>query len=210
MFHHHPFMAAALALPLGLALAACGTPGENRSLYSVNQPVVERSAHSLDLQAGAAGLAPGEAQRLGDWFAALDLGSGDEVALTGASDPVRGHVAALLGAHGLVLAADARGDEGLQAGGPLRVTVTRARALVPDCPNWSSRTSGNYGNATSSNYGCAINANLAAMIANPAHLLEGEKATGSSTGVGVKAIEVHRNAIPTGAAGLPQISSSEN
>ncbi|MFN3389908.1 MAG: hypothetical protein ACK40O_13380, partial [Allosphingosinicella sp.] len=61
--------ATALLLSAGVVLGAC-TPTTrdvdtlpNRSLYSVNQPVVERSDYVIDL-AGSGGLAEGEPDRL--------------------------------------------------------------------------------------------------------------------------------------------------
>jgi len=213
MFHRPPAPAAALALSLGLALAACGSPADNRSLYSVNQPVVEQQVHALDLQAGAGGLAPAELRRLDSWLEALDVGFGDELALDGlaAGAPVRDQVAALLARRGLLLADGAPAGESVIAPGLARIRVSRARAFVPRCPNWSDRQGGNYGNATSADYGCAVNANLAAMVADPSHLLSGAQANGVAAAAdAVKAIETHRERVPTGAAPLPQVSSVEN
>ena len=66
--------------------------------------------------------------------------------------------------------------------GTVRVVVTRSSASVPGCPDWSAKSDSTLGNATSSNYGCATNANMAAMIADPEHLLKG------ASGQGVTAI----------------------
>ena len=48
--------AAAVALSLSVGLAACNQPPVNTTLYSTNQPVVERNNFTLDLAAGADGL----------------------------------------------------------------------------------------------------------------------------------------------------------
>ena len=49
-------IAGAVALSLGVALAGCGGMAENRSLYSVKQPVVERANYTLDIDAPQGGL----------------------------------------------------------------------------------------------------------------------------------------------------------
>ena len=57
--------ASALALSLGLGLAACGGNGpHNASLYSIKQPVVERTNYMLDVSAGTSGLTVPEQQRV--------------------------------------------------------------------------------------------------------------------------------------------------
>src|SRR5690606_136802 len=71
----------AVALSLGLALSACGDMPNNRSLYSVKQPIVERNNFTLDLATDAGGLSVSEQQRLAQWFETMDLRYGDRVAL---------------------------------------------------------------------------------------------------------------------------------
>ena len=62
-------LAGSLAVSLSLVLGACGGMGtENRTLYSVHQPVVERTNFTLDASAGGDGLAVSEQQRIADWF----------------------------------------------------------------------------------------------------------------------------------------------
>jgi pilus assembly protein CpaD len=79
---------------------------------------------------------------------------------------------------------------------------------VPGCPDWSAKSDVNVRNATSTNYGCAINSNLAAMVANPEHLLKGAENTGSTTVMtSSKAIDSYREAPPTGEKGLKQEST---
>ena len=55
------------------------------------------------------------------------------------------------------------------------MVVSRTRAEVPDCPNWSVPSQPNYNNRTMSNFGCAVNSNLAAMVANPEDLIHGRE-----------------------------------
>jgi pilus assembly protein CpaD len=198
-------------LAAALALAGCGGVATNRSLDSLHQPVVERSRFTLDVAAGPAGLADGERTRLAAWLAAQGLGYGDRVALADGSggDAARAEVAALASLHGLVLE-DATGPvpDDVPAG-VLRVAVTRSRASVPGCPEWSGNSESNPNNATSTNYGCAVNGNLAAMVADPEHLLKGEEfPVGARADGAGKAIAAWRNAPPSGVAGLRQANTS--
>ena len=214
MHHRNPAFAAAIALTLGLGLSACGNFNKdtaNRSLYSVHQPVVETSSFALDLAAGSGGLPMPEQRRLADWVEALDAGAGDRLAIDGLvlSDAVRADVSAIIGRRGLVLSDAAPVTTGGIAPGAVRVTLTRAKAHVPGCPEWGERR-GTPGSTTSTNYGCAVNGNLAAMIADPQHLLEGAKDTGNTVVMtSNKAIEAYRGETNTGVGGLPALATSE-
>lgn len=203
-------VAVALALSLGLSVSACGDHPNNRTVYSVKQPVVERSNVTLDLVAGTDGLSIPEQRRLADWFDTMKLRYGDRIALDGTvvSDGVRQDIAALTGRHGLLLSEGAPVTEGFVQPGMVRVVVTRARAYVPGCPDWSDKAASNLGNATSDGYGCAINSNLAAMVADPEHLLKGAEGTGETVVMSsTKAIETYRKQTPTGSGGLNEVSS---
>jgi pilus assembly protein CpaD len=205
-------IAAALVISLGLGLSACSTSGEpaNRSLYSVRQPVVERHNFTLDVAAGAGGLTIPEQQRVAEWFETLDLGYGDRVAIDGAigGDAVREDVAKIAARHGVLLAEGAPVTEGYVDPGMVRVVVTRSSAHVPGGPDGSGRMASNLDNSTSDGFGCAVNSNLAAMVADPEHLLHGAEGTGETVVMSsTKAIQTYREQDPTGKAGLPEISS---
>ena len=203
-------IAAAIALSLGLSLSACGDTPNNRSLYSVKQPVVERSNYTLDLAAGAGGLTLPEQQRLTEWFDTMNLRYGDRVAIDSAvaSEAVHDDVAAIAARHGILLAEGAPITEGFVDPGKVRVVVTRSRAHVPGCPDWSDHLASNLDNATADGFGCAVNGNLAAMVADPQHLLHGAEGTGETVVMSsTKAIQTYRAQDPTGKGGLPAISS---
>ena len=86
--------------------------------------------------------------------------------------------------------------------GSIRVVVSRMRADVPRCPDWSRDGSNEFESNTSSNYGCATNRNLAAMIANPADLVRGAPGTETSdTALSYKAIDAYRKKPPGGGGG---------
>jgi len=203
-------VAAALALSLGFGLSACGDTPNNRSLYSVKQPVVERNNYTLDVATGAGGLTLPEQQRLAEWFDAMNLRYGDRIAIDGTvdNDAVREDVAAIAGRYGLLLSEGAPITNGYVDPGTVRVVVTRTRAQVPGCPDWSDKFASNLDNSTSDDYGCAVNSNLAAMVADPEHLLHGAQGTGETVVMSsTKAIRTYREQEPTGKGGLPEVSS---
>lgn len=205
----------ALAVSLGLGLAACGglDSNNNFALNSVNQPVVERSNYVLDLRTAGSGLDATESARLNDWFQMLDLGYGDRVAIdTPVDNPaVREDVAAVAGRYGILVADGAPVTPGYVDPGNVRVVVTRSTAHVPGCPDWSDKFGFQQGNHTSDGFGCAVNGNIAAMVADPEHLLHGAEGTGETVVItSNRAIDTYRDQTPTGAGGLPEISSEGN
>lgn len=209
---HRRLLASATALSLGLALTACGGMADNRSLYSIHQPVIERSNYAFDINAGYGGLDTAEQMRLAGWFEAIGLRYGDRVAIDdpAMSGATRDAVASIAKRYGILLADSAPVTEGQLAPGQARVVVTRSSAAVPGCPDWAAQSDTNLNNATYSNYGCAVNANMAAMVANPEDLVNGQRGTGQTTVMSAsKAISTYREAEPTGKAGLSQTSSTE-
>jgi pilus assembly protein CpaD len=186
---------AAIALSLGLVLAGCGSLPTNRSLDSVHQPVVERINYTLDVTTGASGLSLPEQRRLSGWFEAMDLKYGDRISI---DDPVnneatRNGVQALASRYGLLIGKDAPVTPGYVNAGKARIIISRMKATVPGCPDWSTKSDFNPNNATSSNYGCATNSNIAAMVANPEHLIKGEKGLSDTTVMSsTKAINSYR------------------
>ncbi len=204
---------AAIALSLGVALAACSTtidPKMNRTLSSVKQPVVQRSTYALDLSATSAGLPVPEQRRLADWFQSMNVGYGDLISVDDASGNLaaRDDVAKIAGRYGLLLADGAPVTQGVVEPGTVRVVITRSSAAVPGCPDWSTHLADYGTNTTSSGYGCAINGNLAAEIADPEQLIHGASGKGDTTIMSsTKAIDTYRAQTPTGAKGLPEVSS---
>lgn len=200
-------LAGAFALTFGLTLAACNSASSvsNRSLDSVNQPVVARTSYTLDVATGYDGLPIPEQQRLAGWFEAMDLRYGDRVSV---EDPVSGGatraaVATIAARHGILVSPEAPVTQGFLQPGTARVVITRSTASVPGCPDWSKKHDANYANATSPGYGCAVNGNLAAMVANPEDLLTGQAGTGETVIMSsTKAIETYREKANTGAGEL--------
>ncbi|MEG3165906.1 CpaD family pilus assembly lipoprotein [Sphingomonas sp. PB2P19] len=198
------------SLAPALLLGAC-TGTQNHGLESVHQPVVDRSDYAFDVATSGNALAPGEDRRLAGWMNAMHLGYGDRVAI---DDPspygsyARAQVAGLVGGYGLLLSPDAPVTQAPVAPGTIRIVVTRMRATVPGCPDWSLDSGNDPSANTSSNYGCAINSNLAAMVANPADLVRGT--VGNETNdaaTSYKAIDTYRKKAPSGAGGLEAAGS---
>ncbi len=199
----------AILATLGATLGGCAAnhaaSGEaNRSLDSVNQPVVQRTDYVVDLQTAGDGLPAGERGRLNSWFASLGVGYGDKVWVDG-DDSARDDVARVAADYGLLLSEGAPVTAGTVPPGSVRVVVSRSTAHVPDCPAGANRQGPS---TTSSNYGCSVNSNWAAMVANPSDLVLGQAgAAGGNTDTGTKAIKVYRDAIPTGTKGLSATST---
>ena len=191
-------------IALSLSLSACSVP-TNRSLESVHQAVVSHSSFALDLATGPGGLSSPEQTRLDGWFEAMDLRYGDRIAIDDplASAATRASIGSVAGHYGIIVGGDSPVSSGALAAGTVRVIITRAVATVPGCPDWSAKADSNLLNATSSNYGCAANSNLAAMVADPEHLIHGAKGSSESSAQSVaKAIDAFHSAKPTGGGAL--------
>jgi pilus assembly protein CpaD len=193
-----------------LAVGAC-TGTQNRGLESVHQPVVSRNDYVFDVATTQSGLAPGEAQRLAGWMATLRLSYGDHIAIddpNGYAPAAHDQIAAQVARFGLLLADDAPITDAPPAPGILRVVVSRMKATVPGCPDFSRVSQPDFENHTGSNQGCAINSNLAAMVANPMDLVRGQSGSGvTDTFAATKAIDSFRKAAPSGAGGLKGTTS---
>lgn len=189
------------AIATALALAGCGGVPTNRSMESVHQPVVEKVEYALDVTTDGSGLAYGEQARLAGWFDAMGLKYGDRVFVDDpTSNPdTRNAIESVAARYGILVSEQAPQTVGYVTGGTARVIITRTKASVPGCPDWSSNSDANPNNGLSSNYGCAVNSNLAAMVADPEDLIQGERSVGPATTVrSNKAIGAYRDAEPTG------------
>ena len=187
--------------------------GDNspRGLESVNVPVVTRSDYMFDAAAPDGSLPPSERARLDAWFDGLDLGYGDAIYVDGAyADAARYDIARVAGRYGLLLSSGSPVAQGAVAPGSVRVVVSRTRASVPGCPNWSNKAQPNFKNNSMPNYGCAVNSNMAAMIADPNDLVWGREGNGyDNADTASRAIRSYRNAKPTGEGGLKDISTKK-
>ena len=190
-------------------VAACNTPDiPGQGVAASHVPVVTSADYVFDADAPDGSLAPGQAERLNGWFQGLGLGYGDTVYVDGAyADAARGQVAAIAGQYGMLVSAGAPVTAGVVRPGAVRVVVSRRRAEVPGCPDWSRPDQPNFNNQTMSNFGCGVNSNIAAMIANPEDLLHGREGNGvGDTATAAKAIELYRATPPSGSKGLTSVT----
>jgi pilus assembly protein CpaD len=207
---------------LALAAGACSTPpgahltsANNPSLYSVHQPVVQRTDFVFDVATAPGGVPGAELARLNAWFSSIQLRYGDRIALDwpgGYDDPgVTDAISGVAARFGLLLSdTGAPVSAGEVRPGTVRVVASRATASVPGCPDWNSTDIAPM-NGTSSNYGCASNSNLAAMIADPNDLVVGRDGSTEGTGsTASRAIRVYREARPTGTQGLQQTTTTQS
>jgi pilus assembly protein CpaD len=201
-----------LLIALGSALAGCNTPASpDQGLASVNVPVVTSADYVFDATAPGGALAPGESERLSGWLAGLGLGYGDTIYVDGAyADTARAQVAALAGHYGMAISPGAPVTSGMVQPDTVRVVVSRRRATVPNCPNWSLPSEPNFGNRNMPNFGCGVNSDLAMQVANPEDLVHGQEGSAiGDTRTGSKAVLYYRSLPPSGAKGLEATTTSK-
>lgn len=199
-------------LALATALAGCShnqPTDDMRGVSAVNVPVVSRSDYALDLSAPGGTLPSAEAARLDGWFSSMQLGYGDTIYVDGPDAyGARDDVARVAGKYGLLVNSGAPVTAGAVAPGTVRVVVSRTRASVPGCPNWTVPSQPNFQNAQITGFGCSVNSNMAAMVANPEDLIHGQEGSGvGDARTATKAVDTYRKATPTGSGGLKDIST---
>ncbi len=202
-------------LMIALVASALATPAlakpkndAARGLAPVNVPVVTRSDYAFDAAAPDGSLASSEMARLDAWLAGLGLGYGDRVFVDGPyAAAARYDVSRVVGQYGLLLSEGAPVTQGAVAPGTVRIVVSRSRASVPGCPNWSEPAQPNWDNRSMAGFGCAVNGNMAAMIADPQDFVWGRDAGASDSYAATRAIQSYRKATPTGEGGLKEVSS---
>ena len=165
----------------------------------------------FDAAAPDGALAPGETDRLNGWFQGLGLGYGDSIYVDGAyADAARGQVAAVAGQYGMVVSAGAPVTTGAVQPGAVQVFVSRRRANVPYCPNWSIPSQPNFDNRNMSNFGCGVNSNIAAMVADPEDLIHGRDGTATvDVDAAAKAVILYRSTPPSGSKGLQNVNTKQ-
>lgn len=187
-------------LGVAIGVSACGT---NTTLSSVKTPVVSTHAVSRDIAFQPDGaLAPADAASLHAFLSSLNLGPADQVLL---DDPQphgaaarRAAVASVVLHSGGVLAEGRAPAATALPQGTARLWIVRAQVTPPACPDWSSNPNSNLNASTHSNYGCAVNSNMAAMVANPADLAEGQDYAGPKGSDIYKVHDRWQRRVPTG------------
>jgi pilus assembly protein CpaD len=204
----------AALIVLATAAGGCASGGgggvePNASLYSTNQPVVQRTDYVIDLATGPEGVPPTEIGRLHGWFQGLQVAYGDRIWIDEgaggyADGTVREAIAGAASRYGLLIDDGAPVTAGAVQPGSVRIIVSRTTASVPGCPNWG----GGGLSSTSPNYGCATNSNLAAMIADPNDLVLGQTGSSMDAATTSRAIRSYRDAPPTGTRGLQDVRTT--
>ena len=200
-----------LLIALCTTVAACKTDMPERGLATVHVPVVTSQDFVFDAAAPGGSLAPGEAERLDGWFQGLGLGYGDTLYVDGPfANDARARVAQVAGRYGMMVQPGAPVVAGLVQQDAVRVIVSRRRAEVPGCPDWKAPAQPNFANKQISNFGCGVNGNLAAMIADPVDLIHGREGDGvGDAATASRAIQMYRNAPPTGTKGLMDVNTKK-
>jgi len=213
-------LAAFTVLIMGGTLAGCmgstpTTPAARfKGLESAHQPVVSRTVLAFDIAtSGSNGLAAGEYQRLRDWFDGLQLSYADRISIDASSTDgeaaVREAVGVVAARYGMLVSEGAPVTNGTPSPGYARVIVSRAKAEVPGCPDWSGSPIGNAPRLP--NYGCGVNGTLAAMVANPEDLLSGRTGdTSIDATSNSKAIKTYRDKPATGSADVKTEATGNN
>ncbi|MGD8325926.1 MAG: CpaD family pilus assembly lipoprotein [Sphingomonadales bacterium] len=191
-----------LALPLitALGLSACGAEqGIDQGLAPQKQPEISmvRYAHDVELQIEDGVLSAEEKAKLHAFLDRHNAGYGDllqldDPAIEGRSTHYEA-VRKAIAARGLSLHVSPIAYGVRPADGKARVVITRHAVQPPACPDWSGSGINNWTNAQSSNFGCATKTNLAAQVANPRDLLEGQVHSGPEPTATVNAITTYRN-----------------
>lgn len=189
-----------LLIALCSAVTACNTPDlADKGVAAVNVPVVTSADYVFDASAPGGVLAPGESERLDGWFQGLGLGYGDSIYVDAPyGESARSQVAAVAGQYGMMVSDGAPVTTGAVLPDTFRVIVSRRRATVPHCPNWSLPSQPNYDNRNMANFGCGVNSNLAMQVANPEDLVRGREGSDVLNAAGAKAVMLYRTSPPTG------------
>jgi len=185
-----------LVSALAATASACAGPmSPDQGLASVHVPVVSSTNYVYDAAAPSGTLSAEDAARLDGWFAGLGLDYGDTLYVGGDYSPyARSQVAEIAGKYGMLVTPGLPASAGEGTPGTVRIVVSRKRATVPGCPDWSKPSQPDFDNASWSNYGCAVNTNLAMQVADPEDLLHGKvgRATEDAE-YAAKAIIMYRN-----------------
>lgn len=199
---------------LALALAGCAQSGSlaNRTVASAKVAVIERSLLAYDLAVDDRNsLAPGQAQSLAEYLDAIGIAYGDRLAVDDRAGPGaagrRAAIADVVARHGLMLDDTAPVSTRPLAARAVRVLITRARAVVPGCPDWSRPSEIEVEAAASSNYGCATRSNLAEMIADPNDLVAGKSYGGADSQTVERATRASPTAGRSAAPAAPTMSA---
>lgn len=209
------FIKSAAVLTASATLAACvPAEGQYQGLSPLHRAQVSLTRFAHDMRISQDGsVDEAEQRRLEAFLRRVDVRYGDRVQLDkGARDEVekaKGVVDSALYPYGLRASAEFIAIGDLPKDDVVRLVITRHLAAPPQCPNFSQPNSPNYANASSSNFSCSVRANLAAQVANPSDLVEGNKQAGPVPGEPERAIDSFRTRALTGTQSLQANSTGD-
>lgn len=181
---------------LAVGLGGCFRFNEWHPSESDRQGKIEvvRMHHEVHFAPGTTTLDVAERRRLDTFVDTVDLGYGDSVtiAVIGDNDAavrrarlVRAHLAARRIETKLV---SRRLPAGLDAPRSVTVSVSRHVLVPPKCPDWTKNAGRDVFNTQSSNFGCATAQAHSVMVADPSHLVRGQRmgpADGEALALGI-------------------------
>lgn len=183
-----------------LAATGCSDPNfaGNSGVETAKAPTVRTSRLTYDVHFGPGNRLPdAQARALDQYLASIGVAYGDRIAV---DDPMRPGtaerrqaIADIVGRYGLLLDGVVPVTTGNLPAGTVRVVVTRARAVVEACPDWSRPSEYEPDAAILSNFGCAVRGNLAEMIADPNDLVVGKAYDGADGQTAASALGAYRN-----------------
>ncbi|MFQ5954434.1 MAG: CpaD family pilus assembly lipoprotein [Kiloniellales bacterium] len=177
-----PVRVAALAL-LAVGLGGCFWFSEWHPSETDRQGSVElvKIDHQVRFARGETSLAAAERTRLDLFVDTVDLGYGDTVTVAVIGDGdiaerrarlVRTHLAARRIATKLVAR---QPQAGPPAPSSVTVSVSRNVLVPPKCPDWTKNATRDVFNTQASNLGCATAQARGVMVADPGHLVRGQR-----------------------------------
>jgi pilus assembly protein CpaD len=202
MTQQNPILAARLLLLVGmLSLAACDTGFDSAEKSDPlppkhNQVELVAVDHDVNFARGAKSVAPGEIAGLSNFLRDNAVGDGDTVTVDnpkGASSLTAARQAAVLTELKALHVRAASTPATTQVANAVRIHITHAVVIAPQCPDWSKPEADNSDNSPSSNFGCATEADLAAMVANPADLAKGRVSGTADGAVLARGVELYRS-----------------
>jgi pilus assembly protein CpaD len=183
------------SLILLATLSACATKNngtrDNAGVETIHKANVsfEETSHPIRFAAGK--LSASEETSLTAFAAASGLRYADRLTLR-VSEPnmatdYRNAINTVLGRFGLAIG-NVETATGLQPGIAM-LAVSRPTVSLPECGVHDGPNNFNVNNENQSNYGCAVRSNLAAMVANPADLISGNKLDGQTADITAKPVD---------------------
>ncbi len=193
MRHSSHTLCASLALIL--CLGACAAKNNGLLDAASSEPILKANVsfeeRNHPLKFSGSKLSADEEASLATFATASGLSYADRLTLR-VSEPnmaaaYRQATNAVLGRFGLSVG-NVETTTGMQPGAAM-LAVSRATVTLPQCGVHGGPHGVNVNNENMSNYGCATRSNLAAMVANPADLINGNTLDGQSADVTAKPVE---------------------